>query len=448
MATLPVALLLIYNLLILLGEVTPGKQKGSATLLLVLFFCSGMPALTYQIVWQRALFTIYGVNSESVAVVVSAFMIGLGLGSLLGGWLSARFPRSGVFLFAIAELGTAVFGLMSLGIFHWAAEHTAGASLGYVVILSLGLLLVPTVCMGATLPLLTDFLVRRRGEVGSSVGVLYFANTFGSAVACYLSAVFLPRDFGQSGAVRLAALTNISVGLAALFLARSRGAQPLTTAIPGSEVSSFFSLRMATILSFLTAFVSLGFEIVCFRVLVIASGSRAPAFALLLATFLAGIAAGAFVSGKSSERESAPATAAGMSMALLVAGGVAPILLPKKDRWMEILYSYKIDGRPSFDTSDKETQAFIEKYAGLGDSLDHDATSYGMENAESMRKRIKTPLFSPTTTWVGNGASDSTFDISNAKAGCCLEVGSRTLGGRNTQGLTKGCFRFADQFCM
>ena len=328
MATLPVALLLIYNLLILLGEVTSGKRKGSATPLLVLFFCSGMPALTYQIVWQRALFTIYGVNSESVAVVVSAFMIGLGLGSLLGGWLSSRFPRSGVFLFAIAELGTAVFGLMSLGIFHWAAEHTAGASLGYVIILSLGLLLVPTVCMGATLPLLTDFLVRRRGEVGSSVGVLYFANTFGSAVACYLSAVFLLRAFGQSGAVRLAALTNISVGLAALFLARSRGAQPLTTASPGSEVSSFISLRMAIILSFLTAFVSLGFEIVWFRVFVIASGSRAPAFALLLATFLAGIAAGAFISGKSSERESAPATAAGMSMALLVAGGVAPILLP------------------------------------------------------------------------------------------------------------------------
>ena len=58
----------------------------------VLFFISGFPALIYQIVWQRALFTIYGVNIESVTLVVSAFMLGLGLGSLLGGMVS-RIPR-------------------------------------------------------------------------------------------------------------------------------------------------------------------------------------------------------------------------------------------------------------------------------------------------------------------------------------------------------------------
>src|SRR2546427_2232945 len=55
--------------------------------LCVLFFLSGFPALLYQVVWQRALFTIYGVNIESVTVVVSAFMLGLGLGSLVGGFI-------------------------------------------------------------------------------------------------------------------------------------------------------------------------------------------------------------------------------------------------------------------------------------------------------------------------------------------------------------------------
>jgi hypothetical protein len=51
----------------------------------LLFFLSGFPALLYQIVWQRALFTIYGVNVESVTVIVTIFMIGLGLGSLAAG---------------------------------------------------------------------------------------------------------------------------------------------------------------------------------------------------------------------------------------------------------------------------------------------------------------------------------------------------------------------------
>src|SRR3954462_9024485 len=59
-------------------------------LLCVLFFFSGFPALIYQLVWQRALFRIFGVNIESVTIVVTAFMLGLGLGSLAGGWLSKR----------------------------------------------------------------------------------------------------------------------------------------------------------------------------------------------------------------------------------------------------------------------------------------------------------------------------------------------------------------------
>src|SRR5262252_2519141 len=58
--------------------------------LYLFFFVSGFPALLYQIVWQRALFTLYGVNIESVTMVVTAFMVGLGLGSLLGGVVSRR----------------------------------------------------------------------------------------------------------------------------------------------------------------------------------------------------------------------------------------------------------------------------------------------------------------------------------------------------------------------
>ena len=67
------------------------KQRIDVTRMLgVLFFFSGMPALIYQLVWQRALFRIFGVHIESVTIVVTAFMLGLGLGSLAGGRLSTR----------------------------------------------------------------------------------------------------------------------------------------------------------------------------------------------------------------------------------------------------------------------------------------------------------------------------------------------------------------------
>src|SRR6266404_1921210 len=116
MATLPVLGLLLYDLIISFSgnrRVRNSSRKGDILLLSALFFCSGMPALIYQLVWLRALFSIYGVNAESVAVVVSAFMLGLGLGSLAGGWISARFPRRGILIFGLAELGIAIFGLFS-----------------------------------------------------------------------------------------------------------------------------------------------------------------------------------------------------------------------------------------------------------------------------------------------------------------------------------------------
>ena len=229
MATGPVLALLVYDLIIFLAAISNYKnaaQRRQLLLLCGLFFCSGMPALVYQIVWQRALFAIYGVNAESVAVVVSAFMLGLGLGSLVGGWVSARFPGRTMALFGAAELGVALFGFCSLRIFHWVSLRTAGSSLPATVVLSLMLLIVPTMLMGATLPLLVEHLVRASRNVGSSVGTLYFVNTFGSAVVCYLCGTFLLRDFGQSGSVRLAAAVNAVVGASALLLGlaqKSRG---------------------------------------------------------------------------------------------------------------------------------------------------------------------------------------------------------------------------------
>src|SRR5271155_2818141 len=122
MTTLPVLALLLADVLIFAGAAflwDPSPEKKENLLLSGLFLCSGIPALIYQVVWQRSLFAIYGVNAESVAAVVSAFMLGLGLGSLLGGWLSSRFPRQSILFFWLAELGTAIFGLSSLKIFHW-----------------------------------------------------------------------------------------------------------------------------------------------------------------------------------------------------------------------------------------------------------------------------------------------------------------------------------------
>ena len=334
MVTTPVLLLLLFDLLLFLTAAfyfDRSEQKWENLLLSALFLCSGMPALIYQIVWQRALFAIYGVNAESVAVVVSAFMLGLGLGSLAGGWLSARFPRHGILIFGLAELGIAAFGLASLHIFGWAAAYTAGGNLFSVIVFSFALLLIPTILMGATLPILVEHLVRRSGRVGASVSRLYFVNTLGSALACYLCAMYLLRVWGQSGSVSVAACLNTLVGATAYLYGRrpasiSSSAAAAPEPEPTSRINSPIKLPMAMLLAGLSGFIALGFEIAWFRVFAMASADRAPAFALLLSTFLAGVAAGSFVSEKLTQKAAPQTVVLVIGVLLLVSGGVSAYL--------------------------------------------------------------------------------------------------------------------------
>jgi spermidine synthase len=334
MATLPVLLLLLYDLIIFLGGAHRFKQsprRWELLLLSGLFFCSGMPALIYQIVWQRVLFSIYGVNAESVAVVVSAFMLGLGVGSLVGGWASTRCPQREVLLFGTLELGVALFGLASLHLFHWAARFTAGASLPATVIFSLLLMIFPTVLMGATLPLLVQHFVRRSGHVGFSVAILYFVNTLGSAFACYLCATFLLRELGQSGSVYVAAGVNVLVGMTAFLFGRHELVQ-ITQQFMASSAPALsepkLPLWIAMLVAAITGFIALGFEITWFRVFALASQDRAPAFALLLSTFLAGIAAGSYISEKLTAQKKSEEVVQVIGASILIAGAISVYLPP------------------------------------------------------------------------------------------------------------------------
>ncbi|HEX7601901.1 MAG TPA: hypothetical protein VF316_09865, partial [Polyangiaceae bacterium] len=88
------------------------------------------------------------------------------------------------------------------------------------------LVLVPTMLMGGTLPLLVAHTVRRSGNVGRSVGQLYFVNTLGSAIASVVSVMVMMGPLGQANTVRAAAAINLCVGLSALLLhARERNVE-------------------------------------------------------------------------------------------------------------------------------------------------------------------------------------------------------------------------------
>jgi spermidine synthase len=281
------------------------RREGLAQwtrVLCVLFFFSGFPALIYQLVWQRTLFRIFGVNIESVTIVVTAFMLGLGFGSLLGGCLSKRCNIALLPLLAVIEILTGTFGIFSLAIFDQVGALTAGWPLPAMAAVNLGLVLVPTLLMGATLPLMVAHLVRHTEGVGSAVGLLYYVNTLGAGAACLLCAVLLFPCLGMRGSIAGAVAINAAVAAGALVAHwRDRnGFAPAPVETRTSAACAPPALALIPLLTLAAAggFVSLSFEIFFFRTVSYASGSSATAFAVTLSAFLVGLASGARRAGE------------------------------------------------------------------------------------------------------------------------------------------------------
>ena len=309
--------------------------------LCVLFFFSGFPALIYQLTWQRTLFLIFGVNIESVTIVVTAFMLGLGLGSLAGGWLSKRPGIPPLLLLAAIELLTGAFGLGSLTIFDRVGELTIGLSLPATAAVTLALVVVPTLLMGATLPVLVSHLVRRSGNIGSAVGLLYYVNTLGAGAACLVCAVLLFPFLGMSGSIYVAVAMNGTVALGAIVAhwRDSREAESALQDAPTLLGERTPALGLAPVLALATAggFVSLSYEIFFFRTVSYASGSSATAFAVTLSAFLVGLASGARQAGEHCETATRAATLRLAINALMTASLLGVLFLPLLDHlaWLD-----------------------------------------------------------------------------------------------------------------
>ncbi|HEV8356020.1 MAG TPA: fused MFS/spermidine synthase [Gemmatimonadales bacterium] len=296
-------------LLLLLGKnVEQPRFFLSLGWLSVLFLLSGFAALMYQVVWQRLLFAAYGVNIESVTIIVSIFMFGLGVGSLAGGLLSRRYPERLPHLFVVCELAIGAFGLVSVPLIEGITDLTVNGSLLGISLVTYAVLFVPTLFMGATLPILVTHLNRYHRHVGRSVGILYCFNTVGSAIASLVTVDVLFALTGRQATVIVAALLNLTVAF--LVFRYCRGVAAAGRAEPASQATPepgpvapihAIAYPLALVLAAATGYVSLSQEIVWVRVLSFANGNMPHAFGHVLGFFLFGIAGGALVGKRVAE---------------------------------------------------------------------------------------------------------------------------------------------------
>ena len=169
------------------------------------------------------LFVSFGIDIESVTIIVSTFMLGLGVGALAGGWIADRFPARLLVLFAACELGIGLFGLASAPLIRTGGELFVQSVRPLVALVNFVLLLVPTSLMGATLPILVTDAVRRHGGIGVSIGRLYFVNTLGATAGALAIATGGFRYVDLAAAIQSAAAINFCVAaLGGLLAWRSK----------------------------------------------------------------------------------------------------------------------------------------------------------------------------------------------------------------------------------
>lgn len=273
---------------------------GSPDALPLLFFVSGFAALIYQVLWQRVLFATFGINIESVTVIVSVFMFGLGIGALMGGLFQKLFPGKALQCFVGIELVIGLFGLISNSLIHVAGAGGPPGSLPALIVTTYALLALPTMLMGATLPLLVGYLHQRFGNLGMVLGKLYAYNTFGSALAAFFTVYLLFVVFGQQGTLVVAACCNF-ITAAMVYAMYRHGKGHNVPAAAVQEPQGQLAASLALFLSAIVGYVALGLEILWFRVIGMLTGSKPQMFGLLLCVFLAGIGAGSLKSKREVE---------------------------------------------------------------------------------------------------------------------------------------------------
>jgi spermidine synthase len=275
-----------------------GPTRDLRPLALTLMVSSGAAALGYQIVWTQQAALWLGHESAAVLAVVAAFFGGLALGALVLGrrvqqsrvparWFAACEATIGAWSLALVPLFqpvtrglVAMLGAQPAPVWHWAVAFGG----------TFMLLLPATAAMGATLPSLERALARTR-RAGASIAVLYAGNTGGAVLGVLVAAFWLVPAFGLTVTALVCAALNFIAAAAALrvLAVGSDAAVELASATPAPGVLPLLAA---------TGLLGIGYEVLVVRVVSQVTENTVYTFALLLAVYLVGTAAGAAVYGR------------------------------------------------------------------------------------------------------------------------------------------------------
>lgn len=262
----------------------------------VLLSLSGASALIFQILWIKQLSIIVGVEVHAIALAISAFFFGLATGSwYLGRWAdSVKRPfRSYMWIeLAIAALGVAVTLALAHGVSTFSRIHGFSSWLGWLAVI--GVVGITPFFMGGTLPILLR--AAGAGQLGRAGATLYAANTAGAIVGALLPAFVLIPALGVKGSACAAAGLNLLAALGAFALNRYGSPDVVDVQTGKRSLQPREMPRqawLALLLYGVAGAIAMGYEVLWSQMVVPFMSTRAFAFSIVLAVYLAGLAGGA-----------------------------------------------------------------------------------------------------------------------------------------------------------
>jgi spermidine synthase len=296
-----------------------------------LYALSGLVGLAYEVLWARMLSLQFGVSIFGVVLTVSAFMAGLGAGSLLGARWASRL-RNPLLLFALLELAIALYALglpaMLQSLAAWVERLASQLPLvswfGLQAVAALFLLTLPALAMGVGFPLI----LRVLEKTPLSVGKIYGLNSLGAAIGALLPLGLLPL-LGWAASLQAVATFGLVVGMGGFLLATR--CKATGSKAPLQQTRSSRPALLPLIAYAGVGAASLTLEIGWARLYGMVMLRTEYVLAIILATFLLGIALGSLLLPKTRAAlwfSVLPVVAAGFSLLSLW-------MLPVVSAWVE-----------------------------------------------------------------------------------------------------------------
>ncbi len=269
------------------------------------FFLSGFCGLLYQTVWLRLAYASFGVVTPVLSIVVSVFMAGLALGSVIAGRAVIPFCKKlklpAIQLYSLTEVAIGLGAVTVPFCFqlgeNWllsAGTTDSGSYLFQSAVTIAGSLLIWCTLMGFTYPLMMAHIKQTDIADDSSFGFLYWANVCGASCSVIVTAFILIELIGLRACLFVGCALNIVVAVMALTLRKQALKENIEEKCEEIEEqqSHAHPSPLLFVVLFLTGFIAMAFEIIWTRSFMPVLGTVIYSFALLLFVYLISTALG------------------------------------------------------------------------------------------------------------------------------------------------------------